>query len=244
MFVIRSFLLGDRFEHRPLGDAPPRKEGGFLVEWDNMENNNPLYWERETPKENPRNNFSNKRHIWSLISLIFIVIFGFSFMLPSLMFPRIIFAVLALIFGIIGWKKKENKIFTLTIIILSSLVLIFSIYLLIYVMGPGATEKRKIAQTANVKLFMNDLNISALLYYSNNKNSYMGLDNDSNTKVITKSLMKYGGKEFNIYISPDGKEFCSEILLPDKSFQCIDDARGSRNYRNNPKCSSNYYFCE
>jgi len=187
---------------------------------------------------------SNKKYVWSLISLIFIVIFGLSFTLLSLVFPRVIFAVLALLFGIIGWMKKENKIFTLAVIILSSLILIFSIYLLSYVIGPGSAEKRKIANTANVKLFMLDLRPEALIYYSNNNNSYVGLENDSNVVMTVKNLIKYGGKEFNIYISPDGKEFCSEILLPDNSFQCVDSTEVFKNYQNNPKCSSSYYSCE
>ncbi|MFH1423459.1 MAG: hypothetical protein ABIG29_00695 [Candidatus Nealsonbacteria bacterium] len=185
---------------------------------------------------------SGKKYVWSLISLIFIVIFGLSFLLPTQAFPMVIFPALALIFAIIGWKKKENKKFVLSGIILSSLILVFSIYILVSIVTPSP-EGKIIANTANVKMTMSNMRILAEVYNTKN-NSYIGLENSSDVKIIEKQVLKFSGKDFAVYVSPDGNKYCGKALLPDGSLWCVDSLGYFGNYVGNLKCSIDYYACE
>lgn len=154
-----------------------------------------------------------------------------------------VFAILGIIFGILG-RKSSKKGLAIAGIILSFSFFIFISVVLLISFGKAANMAKIVRGMEEIK------NIA------HNKDSYLEIKDDQRVKEISREIKNYGGKDFVINISPDGRNFCAEVKLSGYILQpkisnlkerwyCVDNkgAKGE-NFDNDPSCSSTYFSCK
>lgn len=142
--------------------------------------------------------------------------------------------------GCNGLLHKEKKAFVLIGIIFNSLILIFSIYILV-----SSTIPTKETKTISAKWIFEDQvdNYASSYTIDNVVNNYTFLGLENYPKKLETKLLEYGCKNFEIYVSPDGKKYCSKVVLPNESIWCIDNSGYRGDNFGNVKCSKTYYSC-
>jgi hypothetical protein len=179
----------------------------------------------------------SKGDIWSLLSFSSGILTIFLVFFLEFLIGAFIFSIIAIICGIIGFKRSENKSLSIIGLTLGTLLLIL---LLLSIPSPSL---RKNAREARIFSDMRQIGFVAGDYYNKNY-SYRGLEKDSNLIILKEDILKMGGINFAINISPDEKEYCSEVITPSKKWYCVDSNNTEKYYTVNPKCSNSYFLCE
>jgi len=154
-----------------------------------------------------------------------------------------IFGIIGVILAIIAlhYHKRESNKFSIYSVF--SATLIAATVLFLIAMPPCQCGSRPRARDAVIKSDMYQLRSIAEDYYDNN-DSYTGFEEDPIAIEIREDIIEMKGANLTISISPDGKQYCAEVLLNKKEWYCIDDTLIAKEYSDNPKCSSDYFSCE
>jgi len=154
-----------------------------------------------------------------------------------------IFGIGGIILDIIALRhhKRESNKFSIYSVSLVILIVVTTLFLI--VMPPCQCGSRPKARDARIQSDMYQLRLIAEDYYENN-NSYTGFEKDPIAIKIRDDIIEMKGTNLIISISPDGKQYCAEVLLNKEGWFCVDDTSTAKEYNGNPKCSSDYFSCE
>ncbi|PIU42743.1 MAG: hypothetical protein CO034_01210 [Parcubacteria group bacterium CG_4_9_14_0_2_um_filter_35_11] len=137
---------------------------------------------------------------------------------------------------------KEGKPFSRAEVVVGGLVFCLAIASVVYFFIP---QKCKVisSEHAAITSRMNQLRTEAVIYYEI-KDSYLNLTTDPEASELIECIPKIGGTNFAMNISPDGREYCAEVLMNTGTWYCTDSNLVAKEYTDNPTCSANYYTCE
>lgn len=141
-------------------------------------------------------------------------------------------------------RKNFNRGFTLIEILV--VIAIIGILSGIILVALGSALKIK-ARDARIISEMNQIRISAGVYYNIDANNYSfsGFSCatlDPNMPVLCNDIIAQGGTL--LAISADDQDYCAEVKLNSGDWWCVDAKGKSEKSDTDPDCSASVYVCE
>lgn len=153
-----------------------------------------------------------------------------------------IFGIIGVILAIMALRrhKRESNNFSIYSVSLVTFIVVTTLFLI--VMPPCQCGSRQQARDARIVSDMYQLRSIAEASYNNN--FYKDFEKDPVAIKTIDDIIEMKGTNLTINISPNGNQYCAEVLLNKKEWYCIDSALIAKEYNDNPKCSSDYFSCE
>ena len=165
--------------------------------------------------------------IFALILFYYLILFPFEFFLIGL-----VLSILALVFGIIGLKRKENKTLSLVGAILGGLVILaIMVIIFLIISRPPPRPSRN----ARIMAQMSQIRGLAEIIYNSNNSSYERVRCSEGNEILEElceDIELQADAELTVHSTKD--EYCIYVPLHREGYYCISDSGGGGETETNP----------